>query len=102
MADNSELRIKDGQMMVSATDLRDNVFESIAFTILKLVREHVSHVTEPIQLVSLFGGFSQSPYLRSRLDEEIGNKMGISCFYPRYPEMVVSMGAALAGLANLR
>ncbi|KAJ6442673.1 Hsp70 family chaperone [Purpureocillium lavendulum] len=67
--------IVGGGLDISATDLREKVFDKVISKICNLVRDQVgntSKTTGSVKEILLAGGFGQNAYLKRRVEQEVG------------------------------
>ncbi|KAK5805635.1 hypothetical protein F5H01DRAFT_283208 [Linnemannia elongata] len=91
--------IDDGYLVLTAAELKENVFEPVIKDVLSLIQEQLTQAKD-CGAIFLVGGFGSSNYLYSRVKAQFSSQVGL-IFIPPCPELAVVRGAVYAGL-NLR
>ena len=95
--EDEEAGIDDGYMILSAVDMKDEVFERVVKDVLALIRKLLKPFGGSCMAVFLLGEFGSSTYVQKRVREEFEDQVGmISC--PPRAELAISRGAVYAAL----
>jgi hypothetical protein len=93
---NPAIGLEDGTLVVSAQELKTEVFEPVIRDVLALVEEQLVKA-QTMQAIFLVGGFGSSNYLFERVQQEFGARVGLVAVPPR-GELAVVRGAVYFGL----
>ncbi|KAG0287386.1 hypothetical protein BGZ97_007115 [Linnemannia gamsii] len=99
LEDPEALGIDDGYLVLTAAELKENVFEPVVKDVLSLIQEQLT-LAKDCGAIFLVGGFGSSNYLFSRVKAKFSSQVGLISI-PPCPELAVVRGAVYAGL-NLR
>lgn len=80
----------DDMVVLTNAEVR-SAFDHAVEPILALVDEHLAQVSQPVGHVFLVGGFAQSSYLKSRLEERLRDR--VTLLVPPNPATAVLAGA---------
>lgn len=93
---DESIGLENGSLLITARELRDEIFEPIVSQVLNLIQEQL--IQSPIlEAVFLVGGFGQSNYLFRRVEEVFAGRVGMVGVPPR-GELAVVRGAVYFGL----
>ncbi|GAA5809514.1 hypothetical protein MFLAVUS_002923 [Mucor flavus] len=100
--DEEKLRligIEDHKLSFSEQELKDQVFEPVISRIIQLINQQLQHPDskKPMSAMFMVGGFSQSPYLQKRIQQEFEGRINLISVAPR-GELAIVRGAVLLGL----
>ncbi|KAG0367020.1 hypothetical protein BGX24_003440 [Mortierella sp. AD032] len=88
--------IEDGYLVLTAAELKENVFEPVIKDVLSLIQEQLT-LAKVCGAIFLVGGFGSSSYLYSRVKAQFSGQVGLISI-PPCPELAVVRGAVYAGL----
>ncbi|KAF9437627.1 Heat shock 70 kDa protein 12A [Entomortierella beljakovae] len=88
--------IDGGFMILTADELKEEVYEPVVKQVIELIDEQLTGAKE-CQAIFMVGGFGSSSYLLHRVKQEFGRKVR-TISSPNKPEMAVVCGAVYAGL----
>ncbi|KAG0294600.1 hypothetical protein BGZ96_000873 [Linnemannia gamsii] len=91
-ADDEEVRIDDGYLVLDAVELVEEVFEPVMENIADLIRDLLKLAGGNCKALFLLGEFESSQYMWKRAREEFELHVGVIRSPPR-PELVISRGA---------
>ncbi|KAL0090362.1 hypothetical protein J3Q64DRAFT_1729512 [Phycomyces blakesleeanus] len=94
---DSESEIVDGQLVFTANELREQVFEPVVLQVIELIEEQFQQSSSEIKALFLVGGFGQSKYLFQRIEEVFGDRLEFIHVPPR-GDLAVARGAVIYGL----
>ncbi|KAI9032714.1 hypothetical protein CLU79DRAFT_807885 [Phycomyces nitens] len=93
--------IVDGQLVFTASELCEQVFEPVVLQVLELIEEQFEQSSGDIKAMFLVGGFGQSNYLRQRIEETFDGRLEFIHVPPR-GDLAVVRGAVAYGLNQKR
>ncbi|CAM0137413.1 hypothetical protein VKS41_003227 [Umbelopsis sp. WA50703] len=93
---NPAIGLEDGTLVVSAQELKTEVFEPVIRDVLALIEEQLVKA-QTMQAIFLVGGFGSSNYLFERVQQDFGSRVGLVAVPPR-GELAVVRGAVYFGL----
>ncbi|CAO3571550.1 unnamed protein product [Mortierella alpina] len=96
LEDPEAVGIDDGYLVLTAAELKENVFEPVVKDVLSLIQEQLTQAKD-CAAIFLVGGFGSSNYLYSRVKAQFSNQVGLISIPPR-PELAVVRGAVCVGL----
>ncbi|KAF9275437.1 hypothetical protein BGZ88_002332 [Linnemannia elongata] len=96
LEDPEAVGIDDGYLVLTAAELKENVFEPVIKDVLSLIREQLT-LAKDCGAIFLVGGFGSSNYLYSRVKAQFSSQVGLISI-PPLPELAVVRGAVYAGL----
>ncbi|KAF9366694.1 MAG: hypothetical protein J3Q66DRAFT_322754 [Benniella sp.] len=96
LEDPEAVGIDDGYLVLTAAELKENVFEPVVKDVLSLIQEQLTQAKD-CAAIFLVGGFGSSNYLYSRVKTQFGGQVGLISIPPR-PELAVVRGAVCVGL----
>jgi hypothetical protein len=76
LRDNPRKGIYRGRLRLSREDIKE-IFEPVISEIIKLVKEQIRATQRNVKGVLLVGGFGQNVYLRERLKSELGTDINV-------------------------
>ncbi|KAL8409415.1 hypothetical protein RB594_007735 [Gaeumannomyces avenae] len=85
---------------VPQKDMAEIIFEPIIQHVLDLIRGQIEAAGDGVAAVLMVGGFSESNYLRRRVQEAVDHQ-GIAVLQPESPWTAVVRGAAMMGLRSV-
>ncbi|KAL8296766.1 hypothetical protein RB600_001999 [Gaeumannomyces tritici] len=88
------------QFEVPQKDMTEIIFEPIIQHVLDLIRGQIEAAGDGVAAVLMVGGFSESNYLRRRVQEAVDHQ-GIAVLQPGSPWTAVVRGAAMMGLRSV-
>lgn len=68
--------IKRHRLELSSTEIKE-IFEPVISEILTLIKEQVQQTAKKVKLILLVGGFGDSKYLQSRIQDAFGSNMAV-------------------------
>lgn len=94
-----KIGVEDYNLKFTYDDLRNKVFEPVVTKVLDLIKQQLDHPEARRKMDAIFmvGGFSQSPYLESRIKETFSERVNIISVVPR-GELAIVRGAVLLGI----
>ncbi|KAG0282105.1 Heat shock 70 kDa protein 12A, partial [Linnemannia gamsii] len=96
LEDPEAVGIDDGYLVLTAAELKENVFEPVVKDVLSLIQEQLTQAKD-CAAIFLVGGFGSSNYLYSRVKAQFSSQVGLISIPPR-PELAVVRGAVCVGL----
>ncbi|KAG0266596.1 hypothetical protein BG011_001785 [Mortierella polycephala] len=96
LEDPEAIGIDDGYLVLSAAELKENVFEPVVKDVLSLIQEQLT-LARNCSAIFLVGGFGSSNYLFSRVNAQFSSQVPLISIPPR-PELAVVRGAVCVGL----
>ncbi|KAH7034414.1 hypothetical protein BKA57DRAFT_521441 [Linnemannia elongata] len=96
LEDPEAVGISDGYMVLTAAELKENVFEPVIKDVLSLIQEQLTQ-SKDCGAIFLVGGFGSSNYLYSRVKAQFCSQVGLISI-PPCPELAIVRGAVYAGL----
>lgn len=96
LEDPEAVGIDDGYLVLTAAELKENVFEPVVKDVLSLIQEQLTQAKD-CAAIFLVGGFGSSSYLYSRVKTQFGSQVGLISIPPR-AELAVVRGAVCVGL----
>ncbi|KAF9082751.1 hypothetical protein BGX23_012104 [Mortierella sp. AD031] len=96
LEDPEAVGIDDGYLVLTAAELKENVFEPVVKDVLSLIQEQLTQAKD-CSAIFLVGGFGSSNYLYSRVKAQFSGQVGLISIPPR-PELAVVRGAVCVGL----
>ena len=82
--------IKRDRLELSSTDIKD-IFDPVISEILSLIEDQIQQTAKKVKLILLVGGFGESRYLQTRIEEKFGAgievKVSRNRFVPAYRKL---------------
>ena len=86
--------IKRYRLELSSIDIK-NIFEPVISEILSLIEDQIQQTAKKVKLILLVGGFGESRYLQTRIEEKFGAgievKVSLNRFVPAYQELEIEV-----------
>jgi hypothetical protein len=76
LPNNKNLGIENGKLSISGQEI-SNVFEPVIREIVQLVNAQIEATQKKVKAVLLAGGFGRNDYLLAKLEEAVGNDIGV-------------------------
>ncbi|KAG0076510.1 Heat shock 70 kDa protein 12A [Linnemannia elongata] len=94
LEDPKAVGIDDGYLVLTAAELKENVFEPVIEDVLSLIQEQLTQAKD-CGAIFLVGGFGSSTYLSTRVNAQFSSQVGLISI-PPLPELAVVRGAVYA------
>ncbi|KAG0301880.1 hypothetical protein BGZ97_002576 [Linnemannia gamsii] len=96
--DDEEAGINGGYMVLTAVELREDVFESVVTDVLDLIRDVLLRSGgDCMRALFVLGEFGSTRYMWKRMREEFEHQVGM-IYSPLSPELAIASGAVCLGL----
>jgi hypothetical protein len=97
--DDPSVGLINGELVIQGVHLRREVFDPVVEEVLNLIEDQAKKLDRPVDGLLLVGGFSQSDYLMSRIQETFGSRIRVIA-RPSDADTATLRGAARYGLAR--
>jgi hypothetical protein len=95
--DDEEVGLADGYLVLTATEMREDVFEPVVVDVVGLMRDMLQRGGRYYKALFMLGEFGSSQYMWGRIKQEFDSQVAFVGRPPR-PELAISRGAVYAGL----